>query len=59
MKCQNCGSDKLGVEKTEKYDTCNRRIVQCKKCGWSITTVEKFMDACQPKHLKISLPTAR
>lgn len=56
MKCQNCGKDTLGVIKTEKFDTLTRRILACKACGWSGTTVEEFMAVKKQKSGQIAMP---
>jgi uncharacterized Zn finger protein len=62
MKCPNCGNagnKAFEVIKTDKFDQCTMRAVQCKKCFWSGTTVEQLMEIEKPKNTEgIRLPNS-
>jgi transcriptional regulator NrdR family protein len=60
MKCQKCGNEKLKVERTDKFDTVNRRVLRCVKCGWAAGTEETIIET-DPKGSKkgdIGMPSA-
>ena len=56
MKCQNCKDETLKVLRTEKFNTCTRRVLLCKSCGWAGTTIEEFMDVCIIKKKVVLMP---
>lgn len=59
MKCQKCGNDRLKVERTDKFDTVNRRVLVCLDCGWAAGTEETFIEIDTESCRKnISMPDA-
>ena len=56
MKCEDCGSENLKVDKTAKYDSVNVRTVRCLDCNYVFATYETYENPFKPKKNTISMP---